>query len=200
MRVLIADYHAGCIETVAGVLTADKLDIYSRSNHNRYLTPDVAKHLVAEPDGHYDWSISMFPPKFYQDMKARDVADKYLVYISHRADLWLSKPDERRQFWRQFAADIESGLVTAVASNEFDARYVEHYIGHLPPVVMPATGTGSDIGDGQVLVAPVNIRPDSPMLAAIATLSLATVRQRYPFYERSDLAKHRAIVMLPYSN
>ena len=222
MKVLLLDFHAGCIQTLGkGLIAAGHdLDIVSLSRHNHILDDDIRQRLIETPFGYrsiddfihgtatgkecaYDVAIGTFPPGIYGALAASGIATHTLVYINHRMDLHVKPASARIEFWRKVRVDALSQKVTFVAAHTFDAAYFEHYTGLAIPTVFPALlGDYSHFKrDREIVIGPVHLMPPAPILEALKPHipHIKTIRQTYQAYEISDLAQHKAAIVLPYS-
>ena len=222
MKVLLLDFHAGCIQTLGkGLIAAGHdLEIVSYSGHNHILDADIKQRLIETPFGYrsindfiqgtatgfetaYDVAISTFPPGIYGALAASGIARHTLVYINHRMDLHVKPASARIEFWRKVRADAVSRKVTFVAAHTFDAAYFEHYTGLAIPTVFPAL-LGDYRGferEREVVIGPVHLMPPAPILEALRPIygQVKTIKETYSHYQLSDLARHKAAIVLPYS-
>lgn len=162
------------------------------------------RNLVPSPP-EYDLAWVSFPPALYQRVLDSRIARKVVVYVSHRADLWLSKTSERRKFWARFTKDITSGKVLAIASNEYDQQYVRFYTGLTIPLVKPvphhALTENRLAKRSTFLLGPTNLNLDRPVISEVLSQvpNLISVRVQYSNFTFEDLSSHQGIVVLPYS-
>jgi hypothetical protein len=222
LKVLLVDFHAGCIQTLGkGLLAAGhNLDIVSYSRHNHILDDDIKACLIPSPfDYHsiddflsgeaggfetaYDVAIGTFPPGIYGALVASGIADKVLVYINHRMDLHVKPASRRREFWKQVRLDELRGRARFIAAHSFDAAYFEHYAGLPIPTVLPALlGDYSHIQrDREIVIGPVHLMPPAPILEGLRPIygQVKTIKETYANYRLIDLARHKAAIVLPYS-
>jgi hypothetical protein len=222
MKILFVDYHAGCIQTLTAALlkAGHQVDVVSYSRHNHILRPEIAACLKPSPFGSktiddflygtasgyeqaYDLAIGTFPPGIYGALIASGIAAHILIYVNHRMDLHVKPASRRIDFWKQVHRDALSGKVTFVAAHTYDAAYFEYYT-HIPiRTVFPALVEDLPpfTGKGEVIIGPSHLEASSQPLRALNGIGgqIKTIRQHYPHYQLTDLANHRAAIVLPYS-
>lgn len=162
-----------------------------------------AKSRATTPE--YDLAWVSFPPALYRRVADARLAKKVVVYVSHRADLWLARASQRRKFWARFTKDIASGRILAIASNEFDQKYVWFYTGLTIPLLKPvphhvATGNAL-VGEQSFLLGPTNVNIENPVIneLLVQVPNLFPIRTKYPNFTFDDISRHKGIVVLPYS-
>ena len=132
------------------------------------------------------------------------IAIKTIVVISHRMDMGIRLPSKRKAFWQKIKRDLNSGLVTFVAANAYDAKYFEYYTETAIPVVeisaayiqIPLTAA-----EMPVLIGPSHVSEASLLVERIKNVlpNIRTIKETYPSYTFDDLSKHKAFILLPYS-
>lgn len=156
----------------------------------------------------YDIAWIAFPPALYRRVLASGIAKHVVVYVSHRMDLWVQTAVNRAQFWDELRDDVETGRVSLVAANAFDAKYISHYIGFEPLVAAPATPyLTSQVPsrvkvDRPVLLGPPHLNLTSSFIIDLRNSiqsSLDAIPEVYKRFEFRDLVRHKAIVFIPYS-
>lgn len=259
MRILVLDYHVGCVAATAATLRAlgHEVQILSLSDHSRYLRNidlnglevrgkhrrDLLRRLqlgaslqitrnglrkrvaditraVDEPIGWsradceipYDIAWLHFPPAMYRRVLSSRIARNVVVHVSHRFDLWIADPKERERFHKQMSEDIEVAAISVFAANDFDRSYIQYYLGQHVEVLPPYFPYLEQEG------RPARQEPDLPALIGPANVQASsldrflsgehiwkadgrplTIRETYKTYDFSDLKRHEAFLMWPYS-
>lgn len=153
----------------------------------------------------YDVAWVSFPPALYQRVLDSGLAKRVVVYVSHRSDLWISKPRARNKFWMRFARDLKSGKIIAIASNRYDQEYIRFYTGISVPLIKPAphhvVPSGASHKEQSHLLGPTNVNLESPAVKHLLRdiRDLTPLRSIYPNFDFKDLSQHPGIVLLPYS-
>ncbi len=156
------------------------------------------------PKTSYDLVWCCFPPGIYGNIANSKIANKTLVVISHRMDLRISDPKDRKIFWDKVKFDLSSTSVIFVASNEYDAKYFEYYSGRVIPVVeikTPYIKVPKSKPTLPILIGPAHVLANSSTVQAIRKIlpELRTIKENYESFTYDQLAKHKAFVILPYS-
>jgi hypothetical protein len=152
----------------------------------------------------YDIVWCCFPPGIYKNLVNSKIAIKTVVVISHRMDLGIKLPSERKVFWQKIKCDLNSGFVTFVAANAYDAKYFEYYTETKIPVVdihTPYIQIPLASPEMPILIGPSNISADTLLVQNLRDElpNIRTIKEIYLNYTYEDLAKHMAFIVLPYS-
>lgn len=178
MKILLVDFHAGCLQALALSLEAcgAEVKILSLSGHNfifdsadlkrwslsrfeslslrlriglinrdiksasRLFLKSKKRGLSLRP--RFDLAISMFPPALALGVYRSGVAHKTVMLAAHRADLWIQKPNERKNFWLALGAlrADKTANFEVYAASKFDSNYISSLVeGFFPEVLeLPA--------------------------------------------------------------
>jgi hypothetical protein len=157
----------------------------------------------------YDLAFVFFPPGLYRRVLNSGIARKVVVVASHRFDMWFATARSRAKFHNEIAKDQALGRIQLVASNEFDAKYIEHYLDLKVEVIPPSFPYLSDsmICPTKIselaLVGPANVRPSVQTFMQNLKLpekdTPKSIRALYGNYKFDDLRNHYKIVVFPYS-
>jgi hypothetical protein len=129
--------------------------------------------------------------------------------------MWLEGPDQRERFFAEVRQDIDARRMTLVASNTFDQRYAETYVGRDVPLLEPVFPYLAEARDATLqvrnfdppLIGPAHLDARSGRIRAIRrklsssseSPEMKTIREAYKHYDYSDLIRRAGIVLLPYS-
>jgi len=129
-----------------------------------------------------------------------------IMVASHRHFLGRCSTDEANKLVQHVQQLSKSSRNFILASNRYDAEYINFYTGLKIPV-MWASSFGYQFGAytasrEEILVGPLQLGKLPPVASMVMTnseLNFSTAKQLYGRYETQDLCNHRAVVMIPYA-
>jgi hypothetical protein len=151
----------------------------------------------------YDVAFVMFPPALFERVLKSGIAKHVVVIASHRMDLWIENPIQRRRYWKSVQSELSAGNITVIAASVFDAKYIEHYLNTSIEVYTPFIGLGQlkeNENKKEILIGPSNISSSNRLVRKVKSkLGLETIKDRYENASLENLNSHLGFVIIPYS-
>ncbi|KAL9644304.1 hypothetical protein ABK040_005765 [Willaertia magna] len=173
---------------------------YARKFYNSYKDDSEFKEVDAVVCDH---NISIFEMYMAFDIPL-------IVWATTRYEVWRFQKERWQNLNENLKLISQKPYNAIIANNLYDSKYVNYFTGLNVPVVDSYCGYAADNGNTynpsrkEILIGPshLHVNPHEFFSEVFSksggNIKLEPIRSLYPHYEYSDLAKHPAIVIVPY--